>query len=453
MIAQQRRYAGLVKTANAALLTIVDDILDFSKVEAGQLDLDLHAFSPSALIADTVAIIAPAADAKGLALGYTIEADVPEWVMGDDARLRQVLLNLLNNAVKFTVNGAIALAARIQIVGDGRQRLLFSVADSGIGVSPEQQHRPFKHFSQADNSVSRRHGGTGLGLAICKRLVELMDGEIGIVSKVGVGSTVWFTALTPGVSEPVAGPEVGPVHNRLTGTMPRILVVDDIGANLEIVDAYLQDNGYRVDCVTSGLKAIQALQSAPYDLVLMDIQMPGMDGVTATKPIRALAGPIGDIPILAMTGNVLPLQVQSFLDAGMNGHIGKPIDRAILYAGVQRWLPVVEGANLRIGPNAANCAWPKLEEFIGIIGRDKAEQIAERFLVGLSSAFKTTFLEAKGEAHALIGAAGALGLDAFVQACARSAERAPTHGSDHAAGVSLVREARAGTSHPPSALL
>jgi CheY-like chemotaxis protein len=379
------------------------------------------------LVHDAVAIIAPTGATKSLILNYTIHRGVPDWVIGDHARLRQVLLNLLNNAVKFTDKGSVAVEVGMQASVDGRERIRFSIADTGIGVPAEQLHRLFKQFSQADSSVNRQHGGTGLGLAICKRLVELMGGEIGIVSEVERGSTVWFTALMPGVSEPARKPEAEPLLEDSAKKKTRILVIDDIDTNLEIVEAYLQDNGYEVDCVSSGLEAIQLLGNRHYDLILMDIQMPIMDGVTATKRIRALPAPIKDIPIIAMTGNVLPQQVRSFLEAGMNDHVGKPIERAKLYNNVRRWLPKTEGEKVRVVANSPNFDSLKFDEFVLVVGAEKAERIAEKFLASLTDAFRTTLVEAQREAHALINTAGVLGLDSFVEACRRARDFVPSH--------------------------
>jgi PAS domain S-box-containing protein len=429
---QQRRYAELVKTANAALLTVVNDILDFSKVEAGQLELEVRPFCAAALIHDTVEIVLPTAKAKELQMRYSLDPSIPEWINGDHARLRQILLNLLNNAIKFTDKGSIRLDVRPQAGPDGRERILFSVADTGIGIAVEQQHRLFKQFSQGDSSVSRQHGGTGLGLAICKRLVELMGGEIGLSSELGAGSTVWFTACLPRTSEPAPNKHPEVVAEDVQPRKARILVIDDIDTNLEIVEAYLVDNGYRVDCVTSGLEAIQMLGANKYDLILMDIQMPIMDGVAATKRIRAMPAPIRDIPIIAMTGNVLPQQVRSFLEAGMNDHVGKPIERAKLYNNVRRWLPKHEGAKVRVVAKSPHLDSMKLDEFVLVVGAEKAERIAERFLASMADAFNSTLAEAQREAHALINAAGVLGLDAFVDACRRVAEFAPPHDPDRA---------------------
>jgi PAS domain S-box-containing protein len=365
--AQQSRYIELVQAANAALLAIVNDILDFSKVEAGRMELERRPFRIAGLIEDAIAIVAPNASAKNLTLRTAIDLNVPEWLMGDDARLRQVLLNLLSNAIKFTEKGAIMIHARSEVSADARERIRFSVTDTGLGISPDLQYRLFKKFSQADTSMNRLHGGTGLGLAICKQLVELMDGQIGIHSDVGQGSTFWFTASLPTASAPegVAAPEAQSASETLPeavgetkptasapaaqatseklretvgGRKPRVLVVDDIETNCEIVEAYLLDNGYEVATVSNAIDAIRLLQAERYDVVLMDVQMPGMDGVAATKCIRALSAAVKDVPIIAMTGHVMPQQVKSLLDAGMNDHVAKPIERVKLYSSVRRWI-------------------------------------------------------------------------------------------------------------------
>jgi PAS domain S-box-containing protein len=428
--AQQRRYAELVRNANSALLTIVDDILDFSKVEAGQLDLELRPFAPSALINDTIAIVEPVATAKDIPITVAILGEVPEWLMGDHSRLRQILLNLLNNAVKFTEKGCITVNVSMQIGADGRERVHFSIADTGIGVPVEQQHNLFKHFSQADNSVSRRHGGTGLGLAICKRLVELMGGEIGIVSQSERGSTVWFTALMLAAAAPAPMPMTEPVLEEAVNA--KILIVDDIDTNLEIVEAFLGGNGYQIDCVQSAFEAIHMAADKQYDLILMDIQMPVMDGIMATKRFRAMAAPVSQIPIIAMTGNVLPQQVRSFLEAGMNDHVGKPIERAKLCNVVRRWLPRIEETKPQLRVGSPDFDSVKVDELVRVLGKDKTSSIAERLASSLADAFKSTLLEAQKECHALLATAGVFGLDGFVELCRRVAEYRPADDTENA---------------------
>ena len=296
-----------------------------------------------------MAIAGIVATEKKSLLDSKVARDVPEWLIGDHARLRQVLLNLLNNAIKFTQAGSISVDVRRELADDGGERIRFSVTDTGIGIPAEQQYRLFKKFSQADSSISRQHGGTGLGLAICKQLVELMDGEIGVLSEVGKGATFWFTARLPHGSKPPIETDSKVTRQEACSDNARILVVDDLATNREIIEAYLEDTGYHVDTAGSAAEAIQMLASEPFDLVLMDVQMPNMDGVAATKRIREMPPPVRDIPIIAMTGNVLPRQVKAFLGAGMNDHVGKPIERSKLYNGVRRWLAGTDGRKARVG--------------------------------------------------------------------------------------------------------
>ena len=256
---QQRRYVELMRTANAALRTIVDDILDLSKVEAGRLELDRRGFSPTTLVHDTLEIANVVAAAKSLRLKYTVDRGVPDRLVGDDARLRQILLNLVNNAIKFTATGSISVEVRKEPATDGRERIRFAVHDTGIGIPREQQPRLFQAFSQADQTISRGYGGTGLGLAICKRLVELMEGEIGVVSESGEGATVWFTAHLPALAQTEPAPEEPAELADGEASKARILVVDDLDTNREIVEAYLDERGYQVDTVGSAIDALQML--------------------------------------------------------------------------------------------------------------------------------------------------------------------------------------------------
>jgi PAS domain S-box-containing protein len=421
---EQRRFVELVRTANEALLTIVNDILDFSKVEAGQLELEIAAFSPTTLVHHTVAIVHPIAAQKSLTVKFMIERGVPEWLLGDDARLRQVLLNLMNNAVKFTEAGSIEV--NVSRVHGEPDKILFSVTDTGIGIPADQQGRLFKQFSQADSSVNRRHGGTGLGLAICKRLVELMNGKIGLVSDVGKGTTLWFTARLPAAVEPRAETERIRPANYAGESKARILLVDDLDTNQEIVKAYLEDNGHEVDAVGSAVEAIGLVQKRDYDLVLMDIQMPVMDGVTAARRIRALPVPASRIPIIALSGNVLPQQVRSFLEAGMNDHVGKPIERAKLYETVWRWV----GISAKVAEHGSDSRDPgrfdraRFDELVQVLGAAKTETMAHRFVDQLSSSFKSTPDISRQEAHALINGAGVLGFGGLVDLC-REIELAP----------------------------
>jgi PAS domain S-box-containing protein len=333
-----RRQIELIQTASDTLLTVVNDVLHFAKIEEGKLELTSVDFEVAKLIDDSLAIVRSSAVAKSLDLVVAIDKNVSSTLIGDDHRLRQILLNLLNNAIKFTHVGHVSLSVElIADAGKSGQQLRFSVNDSGIGISPDKLSRLFQRFSQVDSSTSREFGGSGLGLAISKGLVEAMGGQIGVESRSDEGSTFWFT-LTLAAGSAVSAPK--PVH---AGRIPRspairVLLVEDIDVNREIARLMLERLGYQVDAVNDGAEAVSTVEINDYDIVLMDIQMPVMDGITATKAIRGFSEPRGCIPIIAMTANVLPKQVESFMAAGMNGHIGKPFRRNDLVVAIERCL-------------------------------------------------------------------------------------------------------------------
>jgi PAS domain S-box-containing protein len=412
---EQRRYLDLIRMANEALLTIINDILDFSKVEAGQLELQSRPFLLSTLIHDAVIIVQPIAAKKSIVLKWTIDRHLPEWLVGDHTRLRQILFNLLNNAVKFTSKGSVSVTVCSKLSRDGEHLVHFAVTDTGIGIPPEQQHRLFKQFSQADGSISRRFGGTGLGLAICKRLVEIMGGQIGVISDIGKGATIWFTARLPAADEPNVAPQITHVPEVFALNRGKILLVDDLQANREIVGAYLDDGGYNVVPVGSGAEAISRLRKEKFDLVLMDIQMPNMDGIAATHAIREMDFPVREIPILAMTGNVLPQQIQAFLKAGMNDHVGKPIERANLYSKLWRWLAHNNASDQAPPRGSPHFNRDKLDDLIGIFGIVKVEQTLVTFEKELSRCFKSDLASSRREAHDLINAAGILGFETLLE--------------------------------------
>jgi signal transduction histidine kinase/DNA-binding NarL/FixJ family response regulator/HPt (histidine-containing phosphotransfer) domain-containing protein len=328
---EARRRVELIQDSTRALLTVVNDILDYSKIEAGKFELAPQAFNLEACARSSVHMVREQAEKKGLAITRTIAPEAARWFYGDDSRLRQVLLNFLNNAIKFTAQGAIDLQVSVVDAGAEDARLRFVVQDSGVGVSPDKLDRLFKRFSQVDGSVARNYGGTGLGLAICKQLVELMGGEIGVDSVEGQGSAFWFEIpLAYAVAE---DEEV--LQSSDTPLNARVLVVDDIAVNREIARLMLAEAGCQIAEADSGAAAIAMLQGQVFDIVLMDLQMPGMDGIAATQEIRAMEGPASRTPIVAMTANVLPEQVKLCLLAGMNGHLGKPFKQDELIGAVR----------------------------------------------------------------------------------------------------------------------
>jgi len=323
-----------IASSGQTLVAVVNDILDFSKLEAGHVELDPRPFEVRPFFDDTLAMVTPLASAKGLAMGLEFEEHLPEVLSADGPRLRQVMLNLLGNAVKFTAQGSVG----VRVSYDAAQnRLCVRVTDTGCGVAKDKLERLFQRFSQADSSVTRTHGGTGLGLSICKALVELMGGRIDVESVVEAGSSFsfWVHAAPSALlaAEPRANLDLD-----LAGRSPQILVVDDLDLNRELVRTLLETSGYSVEEAASGAEALKAAQRRPFDLILMDLQMPQMDGFTAAREIRKATSPNRRTPIVALSANVLPEHALAVTEAGMNGHIGKPINVAELLSVVATWV-------------------------------------------------------------------------------------------------------------------
>jgi len=343
---------GKIAGAGQHLLAIVNDILDLSKIEAGQVQLECTDFHLAAVFDQVVSIVGGAARDKGLQLTVDIMA-APAWLRGDAMRLRQGLLNFASNAVKFTPRGNVTLRARLLDETDGDVLMHFSVQDSGIGIAADQLPRLFQDFEQADTSTTRQYGGTGLGLAITRKLARLMGGDAGADSTPGEGSTFWFTArlrrglgAEPGVTQVVAPP--APVAAASAGAdvemqlrqrhgQARILVAEDNEINRELALSWLNDVGLSADTANDGREAVQRVQAITYDLILMDMQMPVMDGLAATRAIRALPGRTA-MPILALTANAFAEERAQCLAAGMNDFIMKPVNVGALYASLLRWL-------------------------------------------------------------------------------------------------------------------
>jgi PAS domain S-box-containing protein len=325
-------YVDRIAASGQALLSVVNDILDFSKLDADRIELDPHPFNPDALVAETLELVGAEAVRKGLYVHKVVEGALPVGVLADSARVRQVLLNLLTNAIKFTDCGSVTVTARYL---SGEARLHIAVTDTGVGIPADRQHRLFQRFSQVDGSITRQYGGTGLGLAICKRLTELMGGEIGVRSQAGEGSTFWFTVTAPlaelaQATAPMEEPDYG------LGAA-RILVVDDVAMNRELVRTMLSPFGYDLVEAASGAEAVAAALANHFDLILMDLQMPGMDGLAATRAIRQTCELNRATPILALSANVLPIHLAESAQAGMDDHIAKPIAPAELLTKIARW--------------------------------------------------------------------------------------------------------------------
>ncbi len=346
---EQRQYAEVVRSSGESLLTVINDILDFSKIEAGKLDLEILDFDVRQLMETTRELLSAKAGEKGLQLKCRIAPGLPVRLRGDSGRLRQVLLNLGGNAVKFTDHGGVTIRARLDREDNLSAVIRFSVEDTGIGIHADRQSEIFSAFTQADGSTTRKYGGTGLGLTISRQLAELLGGEIGVESELGKGSTFWFTAtFEKQTGESPADPQGLRIpvqdsrhHSGLRKRPARILIAEDNITNQLVALAILKKLGCRADVVASGKEALASLRNIPYDLVLMDCQMPEMNGFEATARIRDPQSGIGNckIPIIALTASAMKGDREMCLAAGMNDYVAKPVNPTILAATLEKWLP------------------------------------------------------------------------------------------------------------------
>jgi PAS domain S-box-containing protein len=336
---EQKSYVGAIQSSANILLTLVNDILDLSKAEAGKLELESIDYDAELLLSDVEKVLFTASRKKGLKLFRSIAPEVPEYLVGDPARLRQILVNLVNNAIKFTEKGQVSFEVSLA-KSHGNDVVKFEITDSGIGISPEVQANLFRAFSQADVSTTRKYGGTGLGLSICKHLVELMGGNIGVTSAEGRGSTFWFTVPFLKGNSILPTPSLPRIAS--SGANYRILLAEDNSVNQVIGTKFLQKLGHTVVVAGNGREAIDALKTAPYDLVFMDCQMPEMDGFSATREIRQLSTTFTEIPIIAMTAYAMKGDRERCLGAGMNDYVTKPIKVHDLEAVIAR---VMEARN------------------------------------------------------------------------------------------------------------
>jgi signal transduction histidine kinase/CheY-like chemotaxis protein len=348
-----RKYADTIKRSGDALLSLINDILDLSKIESGRLSLEIADFQLNRVLGDVTALFELSAQQKGLKFEIHIAADVPEVIRGDPEHIRQVLFNLVGNAIKFTECGGIILCVTQKSLEGADCEIRFEVRDTGIGIDARNHEQIFDRFAQADGSTTRKFGGTGLGLAICKELTQLMGGAIGVRNNSNHGSTFWFTVrCEPGDAtniddqvqadrsdEPVEAVKIRPL---------RILVAEDNEINQMIVTDTLKTVGHHVDVVSNGVEALQAVAAHPFDLILMDLSMPEMDGLTATKRIRKMPGESSKLPIVALTANAMAGEREKCLAAGMNDFVAKPFEANQLFATIHDCLEATspeEGRN------------------------------------------------------------------------------------------------------------
>jgi CheY-like chemotaxis protein len=328
--ARQRQYAETLQQSGRSLLAILNEILDHSKLEAGRVELDEAAFDCIALMRSVSAELDARAREKGLASRFDCADGFPAELKGDPIRLRQILNNLIDNAIKFTERGSVRVRAGYGEDGDDVM-LRFEVADTGIGMSQEQIARLSESYSQTDSSVAIKYSGTGLGLSIARRLARLMGGDLGCESTARAGSMLWFTVRLHLVQARPA--DTAPAKPRAGGgpLQGHVLVVEDNHVSQMLIETYLEQFGLRYTVAKNGQQAIDLLRSQKFDVVLMDIMMPVMDGIEATRQIRALGGPAASVPIIALTANVMKGDRETYLAAGMNGYVTKPIGAADLF--------------------------------------------------------------------------------------------------------------------------
>ena len=334
----QREFVDTIVDCGESLLTIINDILDYSKLESGKLSLELARFDPRDAIDGVMQLMGPQIEDKGLEWRLSYSGDVPRHVVGDSGRMRQVMINLVGNAIKFTEQGSITIEISVPELDETSALLRIAVSDTGIGISEAEQARLFERFSQADTSSTRRFGGTGLGLSISRQLVDLMDGEISVESTVGRGSTFAFTVrlvpmkirdlehANPPQSE-VLGGEPQPLH---------ILLAEDNAINRRVAVAMLTKAGHRVDVAADGIEAVNAVHNGEFDLVLMDVQMPNMDGLAATRAIRTFSNDKARIPIIAVTANAMAGDREHYLASGFDDYVSKPFAPAELFDALAR---------------------------------------------------------------------------------------------------------------------
>ncbi len=339
---EQRSVVEDILRSGETLLHVIDDVLDFSKLEAGRLRLDPAPFDPRALAQDLRSLLGPRAAEAGIALEMVVEDDVPAWLLGDAGRIRQVLINLGGNAVKFTKQGSVTVRVRCDAVRDGVAGVRFEVSDTGIGIPASAFESIFDAFTQADASTTRRFGGTGLGLAISRDLVRCMGGELGVASEEGRGSSFWFVVPLPTCGAPAAAEATRTERSAACPARSRpvrVLAAEDNVINQRVMVRLLEQLGCQVDLANDGAEAVERVSSGAYDLVLMDCQMPVLDGFDATHRIRVQGGTAARIPIIAVTAHALAGDRERCLAGGMDDYLTKPLRLDDLQRVLARWVP------------------------------------------------------------------------------------------------------------------
>ena len=329
---EQQFFARVVESSAKTLLEILNDILDISKLEAGKVILEIIPFMIKELIESVRVLTQELADKKKLLLKIEIDPEIPSTLLGDPTRLRQIILNLSTNAIKFTEKGSITISVKKHNEFDDRFGIRFDVIDTGIGISKKNQTKLFAQFSQVDSSITRKYGGSGLGLAICRNLVTLMNGEIGYESEEGKGSRFWFTSVFGKLD--VAHKSKGKYVDEfdMQPQHLKILVAEDNEVNQLVIKTMLTKMGHDVTIAHNGLEVLNHIQENVYNLILMDMQMPIMNGLESTKQIRRLNGDVQRVPIIALTANAMQGDREKCLEAGMNGYLSKPINKEELIA-------------------------------------------------------------------------------------------------------------------------